>query len=345
MDFAFGVLSYNSEEFILEALNSIKYQVNHYGNSLKVQLVIADDASEDNTNYFIKKWINKNGYIFQKIDLMISEKNEGTVRNYNKLLSKIRCNRFSILAGDDIYAKSNVIELFEQFKSNECLTSFPISLQNGKLFWESHRFARNIYAAHKKKNSTIWLLKKEMMGSYIHTPSTLFYLQAYDKETKEFVKQFKLYEDDPKWYMFLKRKIEFKYIFEPFIIYRYHKTSVSHGKSISTSLSEFDIDLIKLNNIYLNDENCNLFLKIYFNSRIKHIYNRKGISLYLFLREMDYIINHMLNTIKGYEKEEKEKLNLIIKENNDYYIKIFDESKYDMDIFRGEIRGEKNASN
>ena len=339
MDFTFGILSYNSEKYILETLNSIKYQIIHYGNGLKIQLIVADDGSKDNTCYYVRKWTEKNGQIFERCDFLFSKENEGTVKNYNKLIAAVLGKRFSMLAGDDLYADCNLFQLFDRFHEKECLSSFPISLQDGRFFIETHRLARSIYTMKHKKRDGKWLLRKEMLGSYIHTPSTLFYLQDYDKETKRFVEQFELYEDDPKWYRFLKKGIKFKFILEPFVLYRYHATSISHGKGQQGVLSAFERDSLKLNQIYLSESEISWFLKVFLQLKIKQIQSRKRSFLYLMFRQADYLSCCFFNVLKGYGKEEKRQLEKIIEKNKSYYRRIVKESNRDQEQYRGE----KNA--
>ena len=49
MNFTFGLLLYNQEEFVIEALESIKYQIINYGNDINVSLIVNDDCSLDHS--------------------------------------------------------------------------------------------------------------------------------------------------------------------------------------------------------------------------------------------------------------------------------------------------------
>ena len=100
--FAFGILTYNQEKYILETLESIKYQKIFYGKNWEVNLIITDDASKDATVEVIKEWIQKNEKYFSNIELIANEKNKGTVANYCTILEKVGNRKFKILAGDDL---------------------------------------------------------------------------------------------------------------------------------------------------------------------------------------------------------------------------------------------------
>lgn len=66
-EFTFCVLSYNHEKYILETLESIKFLVKNYGGKLKINLIIGDDCSDDNTAAIIDFWLQKNRVLFYKI--------------------------------------------------------------------------------------------------------------------------------------------------------------------------------------------------------------------------------------------------------------------------------------
>lgn len=86
------LLSYNAERYIIEALQSIKMQ-----NYPKIELIIIDDCSQDNTVNLEKEWLKDNGNIFTNTKLIAQSKNYGTVANsnlglkYSRQLYKFPC--------------------------------------------------------------------------------------------------------------------------------------------------------------------------------------------------------------------------------------------------------------
>ena len=107
MDFTFAVLTYNQEKFILQHLESIKYQIMKFGVDINVNLVVSDDGSKDNTIFLVEKWTNENYELFNDIKILKSTVNQGIVHNYIRLLDNIKTEKFKILAGDDIYFKNS----------------------------------------------------------------------------------------------------------------------------------------------------------------------------------------------------------------------------------------------
>ena len=112
LEFTFAVITYNSEKFILYTLESIKYQITKYGKKKKIYFIISDDASKDKTVTLIKSWIEQNNRIFETCEVIENSQNEGTVANYNKVISKIKTQYFHIIAGDDLYTHNNLFEVF-----------------------------------------------------------------------------------------------------------------------------------------------------------------------------------------------------------------------------------------
>lgn len=59
------VLTYNSSEYIIETLDSIKNQ-----NYQNIELIISDDCSFDNTVILCTQWINLNRDRFVRVELI-----------------------------------------------------------------------------------------------------------------------------------------------------------------------------------------------------------------------------------------------------------------------------------
>ena len=110
-DFTFVMLTYNQEQYVVEHLESIKYQIEHFGQNIKINFILADDASNDKTAYKVKKWIESNQNLFFSVKFIIAVENRGIVSNVISALKNIKTEYYKILAGDDIYFRNNVFEL------------------------------------------------------------------------------------------------------------------------------------------------------------------------------------------------------------------------------------------
>lgn len=112
------IITYNSADTILETLDSVKQQSYE-----KIELIISDDCSSDNTIPLIEDWINNNEYRFVRAIVLKSLKNTGVCANFNRAIDIANGEWIKGLAGDDIF-EINAIEEYVRFvlsnQSNIC---------------------------------------------------------------------------------------------------------------------------------------------------------------------------------------------------------------------------------
>ena len=75
------IITYNSSNFILDTLESVKVQTYK-----DIELIISDDGSKDNTVEVCRKWLMLNKKRFVNIVLLVSEQNLGISANYNRAI-------------------------------------------------------------------------------------------------------------------------------------------------------------------------------------------------------------------------------------------------------------------
>lgn len=97
------VITYNSSKFVLETLESAKAQT--YGN---IELIIADDASQDDTVNNCKDWLEKNKERFVRTELVEAERNTGISANCNRGLKVCKGTWLKFIAGDDILTVNSI---------------------------------------------------------------------------------------------------------------------------------------------------------------------------------------------------------------------------------------------
>ncbi len=88
-----AIITYNSEKFIKSAINSALLQ--DYTN---IEIVIADDASTDNTIRIIEKYLEAYP---EKIRLLVANENLGITANWFKCVSACKGKYITVLGGDD----------------------------------------------------------------------------------------------------------------------------------------------------------------------------------------------------------------------------------------------------
>ncbi|PIT73905.1 glycosyltransferase family A protein [Limnohabitans sp. G3-2] len=109
--FAFLVLAYNHQEYIVEHLESIKYLVQAYSLGIDVDLIVNDDGSKDQTRSLVDAWLELNSQLFRHAIKIYNPQNLGTCASVNNMLSNMVADRCKLTAGDDVYSFENIFEL------------------------------------------------------------------------------------------------------------------------------------------------------------------------------------------------------------------------------------------
>ncbi len=101
---------YNHNEFVIEALESVKHQ-----SYPKIELIIVDNASVDGSQKTIKDWASNNPV--EKV--ILNEKNLGINKSFNEAFKHISGNYYIDLAADDILLPSAIENHIINFKNHE----------------------------------------------------------------------------------------------------------------------------------------------------------------------------------------------------------------------------------
>ena len=120
--FAFLVLAYNHEPYILEHLESIKFLVQAYAENVAVDLIVNDDCSKDNTCFLIDQWLHVNESLFRHVKRLFNPQNIGTCASLSNMLEHVVADRCKITAGDDLYSFENIFML-TRYKSGVAFVS------------------------------------------------------------------------------------------------------------------------------------------------------------------------------------------------------------------------------
>lgn len=131
--FAFLVLAYNHEEYIVEHLESIKYLVETYASCIDVDIIINDDCSRDRTVELIISWLSVNAYLFRAVVKTFNEVNIGTCASVLNMLSHVTADSLKLTAGDDVYSFENIFEFAFLEDDVAFLSGIPVGLIDGKL--------------------------------------------------------------------------------------------------------------------------------------------------------------------------------------------------------------------
>lgn len=220
--YTFALLTYNQEEFIVECLESIKYQIINYGEGIECHLVISDDCSPDNTVETINSWLESNRELFAYTNVIAGETNIGTVRNMFRLLDNIKTPLYKVLAGDDKFYTNNIFELNEYISEPNTLVFTPV------LPFGDYSDCQPVFADWFKMisycNTPKKLKKLINITNFIHTPGVFQTQGIFEEEgLRTYSMQFFYLEDYARWLYILNDKntdYKLKFVTKPYICYR-----------------------------------------------------------------------------------------------------------------------------
>lgn len=297
--FTFAIVTYNHENYILECLESIKYQVLHYGRGIDVSVIISDDSSKDNTRFLVKKWFKQNREYFAELVLLEAERNQGILKNVRKLMDAVSTDLFKIMSGDDLLALDDVIHLMEYRSPNTLAVTIPVFLEERTISIEAFWFAKQFYYMRKKRSHDYDLHKQEC-GNYFFTPTLGEHKSLYDLYFKGTCTKYNYFDDDPKYHTIIKnnKDLSVEFVDLMTVIYRKNPHSITRAKK-----TEFEIRFTS----ELMD----------FKREIMHEEKNVGVKLKLFL-QIHAPKKTYLNVLAYYGKAERILFTALCKWNKQY---------------------------
>ena len=194
LDYTFVVLSYNHENYILEHLESIKFQIQNFGGKYSIDLIVADDGSKDNTIYLAILWISKHKSLFRSVTFTGKSANLGTCKNYTNAWKKIKTSAFKITSSDDVYSKENIFKYNRYLQDSDLVSCLPVHLVDKKLFlnkWDIFQIIASdvVYKKYMDRMKKI---------SNFNAPNLFFDQKVIlNKKIFNFIRDFKITEDYP----------------------------------------------------------------------------------------------------------------------------------------------------
>lgn len=285
------VVSYNHSKYIRENLDSIKAQT--YPN---IELIIADDASKDNSVEVFEAWLSENNYSAKK---NFHKQNTGFTTTLNECLEMVTGKYVKIIAADD-YLHPESIEKCVNVISKSDNIGFVFSdmyyVDNNSQFLEKNLFSSEIYHDSPER------LKDALFNKCIVcAPSVLISYQAL-KSTGKYDPS-KIVEDYDRWLKIVTSGYELRCIPEKLVYYRFHGESITFNSNGKIQEEAF-ILYFKYSNqyLFLNSEIEKIFLKGYrynqdFFDSYKN-YKYKDTLTYLFIKNNQPTLLRMYRIIK-----------------------------------------------
>lgn len=248
------VCSYNSEKTILETLESLEKQT--YKN---FEVIITDDSSQDNTLNIIEKW-KKTNVLSNRIKLITSEVNEGTVKNINKGIREAKGEWIKIIAADDILLENCLKDNIEWIKNKKDILVLTSRAQYFTKEGDLKRIAP-LEKDIKKFEYSSENQYNELLKRFYICSVTSFIKREILIKIGGFDERIPLIEDYPFFLKVTKSGIKIHYM--PILTVKYRiNESVSNSKKNIINIKFFNSQ--KLVYKYYLKENISIFLKLHY---------------------------------------------------------------------------------
>jgi alpha-1,3-rhamnosyltransferase len=247
------VITYNSADFVVETLESIKSQT--YRN---IELVISDDCSKDNTVELCKRWLEDYKSRFIDTRLISVTQNTGMAGNSNRAFMACKGEWVKGIAGDDRLLP-NCIESNVNY-----INAHPdadIVFSKVKAFGDKDS-ARNWLFGNSKpffdilSSDEIFILLCQGYN-FFAAPSSFIHRQIY-KEVGGFEEGIPFLEDRPFWIKSIYHRAKIMFNNDFTVEYRFSPSSVSQSGRQSKTKLLFQDSFVKANRfgrVYLSKYN------------------------------------------------------------------------------------------
>lgn len=242
IDFTFVVITYNHEPYVLEHLESIAYQIRSYGQDRTFQLIVADDASRDQTLALVRHWLRNHHPLFADVQIHTQASNQGTCQNYTKVWGHVHGKLCKLTAGDDVYSCENLLAEWIRLQDYDMSSGFPLNLIGAKLDWPTFFNANMVASNHIYRHSNY--IKRLLGISFNHTPSIIFNTRVlHDAAIRDFICQFYVTEDYPLHVKMAERLSPMSFVQSPLVHIYYRRTA---GSTYIARSESFDKDKIAI---------------------------------------------------------------------------------------------------
>jgi alpha-1,3-rhamnosyltransferase len=288
------VITYNSAKYVLETLESAKAQT--YQN---IELIITDDASQDETVEICRNWLAENKGRFVRTELVTVEENTGTSANCNRGLYKAEGEWVKFIAGDDMLINNYLAEVF-LFSQSQSVKVIHTDVQ---YLYDNEIIVKNKPEKRLQKfnlNSTTAQEQFEILLRHnpIIAPSVILHKSIF-QEVGGFDEYFRLWEDKPLWIKITLSEKKFFFLDKRLVIYRIHDSSIMNmDRELLFSLNKLEFEknfLIKFGR-YLKVSEYILRLGEYYRRRffIQLNLNRKNLFTRALNKSTFYIFKYWI---------------------------------------------------
>lgn len=225
------IVTYNSAEFIIETLESVKAQTYP-----RLELIVSDDCSKDNTVTLCKGWLTKNDSRFVRTQLIEAKHNTGVSANLNRAEAACTGEWVKFLDGDDLLLPTCVQDYMDFVEAHpetvylfSRIEAFGASEERNRYYTEK-AFDYSIFDLDAKQQYEKLIWQNCIMSS------TCMYNRKKNAELGlKNDERIPLLEDWPRWINVTKKGIQLSFLDKVEVMYRIHEKSLSTSGTISPS--------------------------------------------------------------------------------------------------------------
>lgn len=218
------VITYNSSNFVLETLESVKAQT--YQN---IELIISDDCSTDNTVELCQYWVEENQERFVRTQIITSETNTGVSANLNRAEAACQGEWVKGIAGDDLLMPNCIADCVEYIQQHlNVIYLFGRIEAFGASEEQNRHFAENVFDYSFFDLDIDGQLDRLVFGQNCVPASTCFYnrQKAIELGIRN-DERIPLLEDWPKWINILEKGVKLEFMDKVVVRYRIHEGALS----------------------------------------------------------------------------------------------------------------------
>ncbi len=228
------IVSYNSSNYILDTLESIKLQ--SYRN---VELIISDDCSRDNTVELCREWLSANSGNFVRSEIVTTDVNTGVSANCNRGVRKAKGDWIKVLAADDLLLPDAI---GENIAYSDARPEVQIIFSRILAFGDDPELLKDregvfLYEFFKLPR---WMFFTALLDENFIPAATGFIRKDVFDRIGLFDENIPMLEDWPFWIEAVSAKIKIAFLDRKTVKYRIHSSSLSNG-----NMSERYMDSIR----------------------------------------------------------------------------------------------------
>jgi glycosyltransferase involved in cell wall biosynthesis len=212
--------TYNAKDYLLESISSVLSQTYK-----KIQFIIVDDCSNDNSFEYIKSSFNDDRMEAYRLD-----KNHGISGATNYGIKKVKGDYLAIIDSDDIWKPTKLQKQIEYLNIHPekaaCFTWVDIIDENSRIDNDKGSSYQTLFNAHTDTREE-WLRYFFFNGNRLNNPSSIVSVQAMRIIGEHNIALVQSQDFD--WWIRFTKKFSFGIIEEPLVKYRRFFDSTKHN--------------------------------------------------------------------------------------------------------------------